>query len=317
MLEDTLIFSLTRNKELTQEVCDILGLKPGLVSVNAFADGETLIEIEQSVRGKNVYIIQSTSAPANNSYMELLIMIDACKRASANTINIIMPYYGYSRQDRKAKPRQPITSRLVADMLQTAGANRVVAFDLHAPQIQGFFTVPIDDIYGLPLLASHFKDNPKFSNQDLVVVSPDHGGATRARNLGKLLDAPIAIIDKRRPRPNEMEVMNIIGDVDGKVAIIIDDMIDTAGTICAGAQAIKDRGATEVYAACTHAILSDPAIERLENSVIEYVVTTNTIELAEDKQSEKIHVMSVAPIIASIIDHIENKKPVSDAVKFG
>jgi len=317
MLSDTLIFSLTRNKELTKEVCEILNLEQGLVEVNAFADGETLIEIGQSVRGKNVYIIQSTSAPANVSYMELFIMIDAVKRASANSICVIMPYYGYSRQDRKAKPRQPITSRLVADMLQIAGANRVVAFDLHAPQIQGFFTVPIDDIYGLPLLAAHFKDNPEFKSEDLVIVSPDHGGATRARNLGKLLDAPIAIIDKRRPRPNEMEVMNIIGEVEGKTAIIIDDMIDTAGTICAGAQAIKDRGAKKVYAACTHAILSDPATERLLNSVIEYVVTTNTVELAPEKRTEKIKVLSVAPIIASIIDHIENKKPVSDAVKFG
>jgi len=317
MLSDTLIFSLTRNQELTKEVCSILGLQQGDVSVNTFADGETLIEINQSVRGKNVYIIQSTSAPANSSYMELLIMIDAVKRASANSINIIMPYYGYSRQDRKAKPRQPITSRLVADMLQVAGANRVLAFDLHAPQIQGFFTVPIDDIYGLPLLASHFKDNPDFEGEDLVIVSPDHGGATRARNLGKLLDAPIAIIDKRRPRPNEMEVMNIIGEVEGKTAIIIDDMIDTAGTICAGAQAIRDRGAKKVYAACTHAILSDPATQRLLDSVIEYVVTTNTIELSEDKKTDKIKVLSVAPIIAAIIDHIENKKPVSDAVKFG
>lgn len=315
MLKDTLIFSLTRSTELAKEVASILGLELGKVEVNKFADGETLIEIGQSVRGKDVYVIQSTSSPVNESLMELLIMMDALKRASANSINIIMPYYGYARQDRKAKPRQPITSRLVADMLQTAGADRVVTFDLHAPQIQGFFTVPIDDIYGLPLLATHFKDMA--AEKDLVVVSPDHGGTTRARNLAKILDCPIAIIDKRRPKPNVMEVMNIIGDVKGKTAILIDDMIDTAGTICAGAQAIKDLGATEVYACCTHPVLSGPAIERLENSVIEYVVTTNTIELPEEKQIAKIKVLSVAQILSQVIDHIQSKKPVSSAVKIG
>ncbi|WP_423363786.1 ribose-phosphate diphosphokinase [Mycoplasma sp. P36-A1] len=315
MLEDTLIFSLTRSKELAQEVCTILGLEAGLVDVHKFADGETLIELGQSVRGKNIYIIQSTSNPVNESLMELLIMMDACKRASAKSINVIMPYYGYSRQDRKAKPRQPITSRLVADMLQTAGADRVVTFDLHAPQIQGFFTIPIDDIYGLPLLATHFTKMAE--TEDLVVVSPDHGGTTRARSLAKILNCPIAIIDKRRPKPNVMEVMNIIGDVKGKTAILIDDMIDTAGTICAGAKAIKDLGATKVYACCTHAVLSGPAIQRLEESVIEYIVTTNTIELSGEKQIDKIQVLSVAPIIAAVIDHIVQAKPVSLAVKIG
>lgn len=312
MLTRTLIFSLTRSKELTEKICNQLDVEQGLCRVNRFADGEILVEIDQSVRGQNCYVVQSTCSPANESVMELLIMIDALKRASARTINVIIPYYGYARQDRKAKPRQPITSRLIADMLQTAGANRVITFDLHAPQIQGFFTIPIDDIYALPLLATEFKKLPK---DDVVVVSPDHGGTTRARSLAKMLDCPIAIIDKRRPKANVAEVMNIIGSVEGKIAILIDDMIDTAGTICAGAQAIKDLGATKVYAACTHAVLSGPAIERVENSVIETLVTTDTIELAPEKQIDKIKVISVASIISSVIDHIENVKPVSEAIK--
>jgi len=311
MLEETLIFSLTRSKNLAQEVCQILGMPLASCTVNQFADGETLIEIEQSVRGKNVYVIQSTCAPTNDSLMELLIMIDALRRASAKTINVIVPYYGYARQDRKAKPRQPITSRLVADMIQTAGANRIMTFDLHAAQIQGFFTIPIDDLIALPLLAKEFLSLDK---EHLVVVSPDHGGVTRARNLAKMLDCPIAIIDKRRPKANVAEVMNIIGNVDGKVAILIDDMIDTAGTICAGAQAIKDLGATRVLAACTHPVLSGPAIERLEASVIEQLVTTNTIELSQEKQIDMIKVVSTAGTIANVIDHIENVKPVSEVV---
>lgn len=313
MLERTMVFSLSRSKKLTADVCRDLGIEQGACDVKNFADGETLVEIGQSVRGKNCYVIQSTCAPTNESVMELLIMIDALKRASARTINIIIPYYGYARQDRKAKPRQPITSRLVADMLQTAGANRVITFDLHAPQIQGFFTIPIDDIYALPLLATHFKDMNL--NEDLVVVSPDHGGTTRARSLAKILDCPIAIIDKRRPKPNVSEVMNIIGSVEGRTAILIDDMIDTAGTICAGAEAIKQMGATRVLACCTHPVLSGPAIERLENSVIEKLVTTDTIELSPEKKIDKIEVISVSHIVASVIDHIENVKPVSEAVK--
>lgn len=311
MLSKTVIFALSKSKKLAQKVCDELGLPLADCDVKKFADGETLVEINQSVRGQNVYVIQSTSAPANESIMELLIMIDALKRASARTINIIMPYYGYARQERKAKPRQPITARLVADLLQVAGASRIMTFDLHAPQIQGFFTIPIDDVYAVPLLASYFCN---LNNEDLVVVSPDHGGTTRARSLAKILDCPLAIIDKRRPAPNVSEVMNIIGDVKGKTAILIDDMIDTAGTICAGAQAVKDLGATKVLACCTHPVLSGPAIERLNNSVIEELITTDTIELADDI-SPKIKITSVAPTIASIINSIENSKPVSEALK--
>ena len=311
MLTRTLIFSLTTSKHLAKAVCDKLGIEESECFVRKFADGETLIEITKSVRGQNCYVIQSTCAPANESIMELLIMIDALKRASARTINVIIPYYGYARQDRKAKPRQPITSRLVADMLQTAGANRIITFDLHASQIQGFFTIPIDDIYALPLLANHFL---KIKDENLVVVSPDHGGTTRARSLAKILDCPMAIIDKRRPKENAVEIMNIIGSVEGRTAILIDDMIDTAGTICAGAQAIKDLGANRVLAACTHPVLSDPAIKRIKESVIEELVTTDTIELPRRKRIKKVKVISTAPIIASVIDHIENVKPVSEAV---
>lgn len=312
MLSRTVIFSLSRSKELTKKVCEKLELEQGSCNVLHFADGEILVEINHSIRGKNCYVIQSTCAPTSESIMELLIMIDALKRASARTINIITPYYGYARQDRKAKPRQPITSRLVADMLQTAGASRVLTFDLHAPQIQGFFTIPIDDIYALPLLATQFKD---LKAEELVVVSPDHGGTTRARNLAKILDCPIAIIDKRRPKPNVSEVMNIIGSVEGKTAILIDDMIDTAGTICAGAQAIMDLGGKRVLACCTHPVLSGPAIERIQNSVIEKLVTTDTIELSKEKQIDKISVVSVSAMLARIIESIENVTPVSEAVK--
>lgn len=312
-LDKTIVFALSRSKEIADEVCTKLSLNLGNCEVKQFADGETLIEVNESVRGKNCYIIQSTSAPANDSVMELLIMIDALKRASARTINVIMPYYGYSRQDRKAKPRQPITSRLIADMLQTAGASRVMCFDLHASQIQGFFSIPIDDIFGLPLLASEFKNLNK--SEELVVVSPDHGGTTRARKLAKMLDCPIAIIDKRRPKPNVSEVMNILGCVENKTAIMVDDMIDTAGTICAGADAIKKSGANRVLACCTHAVLSGPAIERIQNSSIETLVVTNTIYLDKEKHIDKIKVKSVAPLIAQIIFSIEIGTPVSEAVK--
>lgn len=312
MVSNAVIFSLTRSKDLTDKVCQMLGTEPGKVEIKNFADGETLIQISESVRGKNCYVIQATSSPVNDALVELLIMIDALKRASARTINIITPYFGYARQDRKAKPRQPITARLVADMLQTAGANRMVTFDLHASQIQGFFTIPIDDIMALPLLANEFID---LDNTDLVVVSPDHGGVTRARRLAKMLDCPIAIIDKRRPKENVAEVMNIIGDVKGKKAILIDDIIDTAGTICAGAEAIRELGASEVLACCTHAVLSGPAIERIEKSSITKLITTDTISLDNNKKTDKIKVISVAEIVASVIDHIENSKPVSEAIK--
>lgn len=241
--------------------------------------------------------------------MELLVMIDALKRASAKTINVIMPYYGYSRQDRKAKARQPITAKLVANLIEAAGATRVMTMDLHATQIQGFFDIPIDDFRAMPIIAKYFIDK---NLEDIVVVSPDHGGATRARVLAEYLNAPIAIIDKRRPKPNVAEVMGLIGEVEGKHAIIIDDMIDTAGTIQIAANALKERGALSVYAACTHPILSGPAVERIENSAIKELVTTNTINLPEEKRSPKITQLSVGELLAEGILHILNDEPVSD-----
>ena len=312
MSKNTVIFSLTKSPQLTDKICANLNVKKGACKIKHFADGETLVELETTVRGKNCYVVQSTCSPTNDALMELLIMIDALRRASAKTINIITPYYGYARQDRKAKPRQPITARLVADMIQMAGANRIITLDLHAAQIQGFFTIPIDDIYALPILATAYHHLAK---ENLVVVSPDHGGVTRARALAKMLDCPIAIIDKRRPEANAVEIMHIIGDVKDKVAIMIDDMIDTAGTICAGAKAIKENGATKVLACCTHPVLSGPAIARLQESAIEELVTTDTIELSADKQIPMIKVVSVCNILSSVIDNIENAKSVSEAVQ--
>ena len=256
------IFALNSNKPLAEKIANEVGVELGKTSVDRFSDGEIRINIEQSVRGSHVYVIQSTSAPVNDNLMELLIMIDALRRASAATINVVIPYYGYARQDRKARSREPITAKLVANMLQTAGVTRVLALDLHAAQIQGFFDVPVDFINsGLA--------------EDAVVVSPDHGGVTRARALAEFLKAPIAIIDKRRPKANVAEIMNIIGDVKGKRCIMIDDMIDTAGTITLGSQALMDAGAKEVYASCTHPVLSGPAIERIEKSPIKKLVVTD------------------------------------------
>lgn len=260
------IFALNSNKPLAEKIAAAVGVTLGKTSVDRFSDGEIRINIEESIRGDEVFIIQSTSAPVNDNLMELLIMIDALKRASASVINVVIPYYGYARQDRKARPREPITAKLVADMLVKAGATRVVALDLHAAQIQGFFDIPVDHLMGAPLLADYFLTNGL--EKDAVVVSPDHGGVSRARKLAEFLKAPIAIIDKRRPKANVAEIMNIIGSVDGKKCILIDDMIDTAGTITLAAQALKDAGATEVYACATHPVLSGPAIERIENSPI-------------------------------------------------
>ena len=245
--------------------------------------------------------------------MEVLICIDACKRASASEINVIMPYYGYARQDRKAKPRQPITSKLVADLLQVAGADRVVVFDLHATQIQGFFNIPIDDLTAVPMIGQYFKEK-NFPKDKLVVVSPDHGGVTRARKLADILDAPIAIIDKRRPKPNMVEAQNVIGDVEGKICIVVDDICDTAGTLCAGCQILKDHGAKEVYVGITHGIFSRDAMQKIENSVIKELVISDTIALSKEKaaQTDKVTVLSVADMLANTIDAIENHTPVSN-----
>ena len=280
------IFSLNANRPLAQEIADRIGVPLSDLTVNRFADGEVQVNINETVRGHHVFVVQPTHNPVNENLMELLVMIDALKRASAKTINVIMPYYGYSRQDRKAKARQPITAKLVANLIEAAGATRVMTMDLHATQIQGFFDIPIDDFRAMPIIAKYFID--------------------------KNLNAPIAIIDKRRPKPNVAEVMGLIGEVEGKHAIIIDDMIDTAGTIQIAANALKERGALSVYAACTHPILSGPAVERIENSAIKELVTTNTINLPEEKRSPKITQLSVGELLAEGILHILNDEPVSD-----
>lgn len=303
------IFALNSNRPLAQKIADEVGVELGKLSVDRFSDGEIQINIEESVRGDNVYVIQSTSAPVNDNLMELMIMIDALRRASANTINVVLPYYGYARQDRKARSREPITAKLVANMLQNSGVTRIVALDLHAAQIQGFFDIPVDHLMGAPLLADYFINEGVTANA--VVVSPDHGGVTRARALAEFLKAPIAIIDKRRPRPNVAKIMNIIGDVKGKKCIMIDDMIDTAGTISKGAQALMDAGAEEVYASATHAVLSGPAIERLDNSPLKQVVVTDSIQLPDEKQIDKIVQVSVAPLIGAAIKRINENRPVS------
>ncbi|SEQ84883.1 ribose-phosphate pyrophosphokinase [Granulicatella balaenopterae] len=304
------LFALSSNRPLAEKIASDLGIELGKVSVTHFSDGEIKINIDESIRGAHVYVLQSTSSPVNDNIMELLIMIDALRRASAKTINVVLPYYGYARQDRKAQSREPITSKLVANMITQAGADRVLTLDLHAAQIQGFFDIPVDHLFGAPLLANYFLEN-HFKEKDIVVVSPDHGGVTRARKLAEFLHAPIAIIDKRRPKANVAEVMNIIGDVNGKVAVLIDDMIDTAGTITLAAQAIKDAGATEVYACCTHAVLSGPALERINNSVIKEVVVTDSINLPEEKRGGKIVEISVSQLMAEAIRRIHENRSVS------
>ena len=303
------LFALNSNKPLEEKFDKRMGLKLSTSSVVRFSDGEIQVNIDDSVRGKDVFLIQSTSAPVNDNLMELLIMIDAVRRASAASVNIVLPYYGYARQDRKTRAREPITAKLVADMIQAAGADRVLSLDLHAPQIQGFFDIPVDNLMGAPLLADYFLSN--HLEEDAVVVSPDHGGVTRARKLAEFLGTSIAIVDKRRPKANVAEVMNIIGDVKGKRAILIDDMIDTAGTITLAAQALKDAGATEVYACATHAVLSGPAVDRLNNSVIKGLVLTDSIQQPAEKNLDKMILVSVGPLMGDAIKLIMEHKPMS------
>ena len=302
------VFSLNSNEGLAEEIAATIGVELGKCSVTRFSDGEIQINIEESIRGCDVFVIQSTSQPVNEHIMELLIMIDALKRASAKTINVVMPYYGYARQDRKARAREPITAKLVANLLETAGAYRVIALDLHAPQIQGFFDILIDHLMGVPILSDYFE---KKNLSDIVIVSPDHGGVTRARKMADRLKAPIAIIDKRRPRPNVAEVMNIVGNIEGKTAILIDDIIDTAGTITLAANALVENGASEVYACCTHPVLSGPAIERIQNSKIKELVVTNSIALPEEKKIDKIVELSVASLLAEAIIRVYEDQSVS------
>ncbi len=303
------LFALSSNRALAEEISKTSGVEISTVDVVRFSDGEISVNIEESVRGHDVFVVQSTSKPANEHLMELLIMADAIKRASARTLSVIMPYYGYSRQDRKAKSRQPITAKLIADMLQVAGVDRLICIDLHAAQIQGFFNVPIDNFPAAPLLADYFLYNKQLEN--IVVVSPDHGGVTRARIFARILNAPLAIIDKRRPEPNKAEVQNIIGDVSGRVAIMVDDIIDTAGTLIAGAEALIKAGATQVFAAATHPVFSGDALERIENSIISEVIVTNTIHIPDVYKSKKITQLSIGSLLGQSILHIAKDEPIS------
>ncbi len=305
------LFSLKANEPLAEEIADHIGIPLGKCQVNRFSDEEVQINIEESVRGCDVFVVQSTSQPVNEHLMELLIMIDALKRASAATINIVMPYYGYARQDRKSRSREPITAKLVANLIETAGADRVISLDLHAPQLQGFFDIPIDHLMGVPILSDYFMENKDLNFDEVVVVSPDHGGVTRARKMADRLKTPIAIIDKRRPKPNVAEVMNIVGEIEGRTAIIIDDIIDTGGTMKLAAQALLDKGAKEVYACCTHPVLSGPAISRIEESVIKELVVTNSIQLPEEKKSDKITELSVGELMAQAIVRVYEEESVS------
>lgn len=302
------LFALSANKELGQEIADYLEMQLSPSQTIRFADGEIIVDIPETVRGHHVFVVQPTSKPVNENYMELLIFIDALKRASAKTINIIMPYYGYSRQDRKAKAREPISAKLIADLLQRAGASRVITMDLHAAQIQGFFDIPIDNFEALPILVQYFMDK---KIKDVVIVSPDHGGTTRARKFALYFEAPIAIMDKRRPKPNVAEVAYIIGEVKDKNVIIVDDIVDTAGTIEVAVKALKNAGAKDIYVACSHAILSEPAPARIKNMDIKEFVTTNSIKLEESKKSPKIVQLSIAKILGQGILNIIAGKSVS------
>lgn len=304
------IFSLNSNPELAESIAKEVGVPLGKVAVTRFSDGEVQINIEESIRGSDVFVIQSTSSPVNENLMELLIMLDALKRASARTINVVIPYYGYARQDRKARSREPITAKLVANLLTSAGATRAITLDLHAPQIQGFFDIPIDHLVAVPLLSDYFLEK-NFDPSEIVIVSPDHGGVTRARKMADRLKATIAIIDKRRPRPNVAEVMNIVGNVEGKTAILIDDIIDTAGTISIAAAALKENGAKDIYACCSHPVLSGPAMERIENSVIKELVVTDSIKLDDEHKSSKVVELSIAKLLADAIVRVYEEKSVS------
>jgi ribose-phosphate pyrophosphokinase len=309
MLERIRIFSGNANIALATKICQHLGISLGKANVTTFSDGETRVEINENVRGMDVFIIQSTCPPVNVTCMELLIMIDALKRASADRITAVVPYYGYGRQDRKVAPRAPITAKLMADLITTAGANRVLSMDLHAGQIQGFFNIPVDNLFATPVLFDYMKKN---FIDNTVVVSPDTGGVERARAFGKRLGASLAIIDKRREGPNEAEVMNIIGNVKGKRIIILDDMIDTAGTVVQAARAMKEAGALEISICCTHPVLSGPALDRIEGSEINEVIVTDTIPLSDRaKNCKKIKVLSVSGILGEAVRRIYYNDSVS------
>ena len=312
--KDIKIFSGNAYPKAAEEIAKSLGLPVGKCTVGHFADGEVCVSLEESVRGSDVFIVQSTCNPVNDNLMELIIMIDAFKRASAGRITAVMPYYGYARQDRKAKARDPISAKVVANMLEAAGADRVLTMDLHASQIQGFFDIPVDHLMGAPILTPYFQPLVHHHEDEYVAVSPDHGSVNRVRKFAEKLDIPLAIIDKRRPKANVSEVMNIIGDVKGKKCIILDDMVDTAGTLCNAAKAlIEVGGALSVTACATHGPLSGPAIQRIKDSVLEELVLLDTIPVSEEKKAEcgKITVLPVAPVFAEAIERIYGDRPVS------
>ncbi|NLX63235.1 MAG: ribose-phosphate pyrophosphokinase [Clostridiaceae bacterium] len=302
--KDIKIFAGNSNRQLAEEIALKVGLPLGESVVTKFSDGETAISINEVVRGSDVFIIQSTCAPVNDNVIELLILIDALRRASAGRITAVIPYFGYARQDRKAKARDPISAKLMANLITVAGADRVLTMDLHAPQLQGFFDIPVDHLLGTPILAQHFYKKFGGKTDDVVVVSPDVGSVGRARKFAEKIDVPLAIIDKRRPKANVCEIMNIIGDIKGKRAILVDDLIDTAGTVVNAANAMIDLGATEVYACCTHGVLSGPAIDRIRTSAIKELVTLNTIPLPPEKRISKITTLSVADVFAEAIERI-------------
>lgn len=310
--KDLKIFAANSNPKVAEDIASALGLQLSNSEVKTFSDGEIAVSVGESVRGSDVFIVQSTSNPVNDHLMELLIMTDAMRRASANRITAVIPYFGYARQDRKAKARDPISAKLVADMLTTAGVDRVLTMDLHAAQIQGFFDIPVDHLLGVPLLAPYFAQKFAGDMDDIMVVSPDFGSVTRARNFAQRIDAPIAIVDKRRQKANVCEVMNIIGDVKDKRVILVDDMIDTAGTLCNAANALVEKGgAKEVYACATHGVLSGPAMERIQNSVIKEVVLLDTVPIPQEKMIDKIVTLPVGEVFAEAIERIYEDKPMS------
>ncbi len=304
------LISGSANPELSEEIARCLGAELSAVVVKRYADGEVFVKIDESIRGADVFVIQPTCAPVNDHLMELLIILDALKRASAIRTSVVVPYYGYCRQDKKLKPREPVSAKLVADLLQVAGANRVLSMDLHAEQIQGFFDIPVDHLLAGPYMADYFT-REGLVDRDTLVVSPDVGGVTRARRFAESLHAPLAIIAKRRPEPNRCEVMEIIGDVADKRIIIIDDMIDTGGSVVSGAVALLERGAREVWACCTHPILSLDAAERIQNSPLQGLVCTNTVGIPPEKRIPKMHLISVAPLLADAIARIHEDRSVS------
>lgn len=305
------IFAGNANKELAKKIATYLGIELAKSEAGHFSDGETYIKVGEMVRGVDCFIIQPTSQPGNDNLMELLIMIDALRRASAGRITAVMPYYGYARQDRKAKARDPISARMVADLIQSAGADRILTMDLHCAQIEGFFTIPVDHMRGTPLLVKYYIDKFAGRKENVAVVAPDVGSVKRTNIFAEEIDVPMAIIDKRRPEANVSEITHIIGNVEGKKVILVDDMIDTAGTICNAANALKERGATDVYACCTHAVLSGPALERIEKSAIKELVVLDTIALPDEKRISKIKVLSCAEILAESIHNINSNESVS------